>query len=156
MAHIQSITYQTAPSENKEPYHFNRTPIDQVQLIENFGIEGDIKARRNTKRQLNIMGAEMVETLKSEGYQTNPGQLGEQIVIHGLDVMALAKGTRLQIGESAIVEITKPRTPCEWFELIQSKTIKETTNRIGMMACVIESGPICVNDPVVVLETIIG
>ncbi len=156
MAEIKSICYQTAASEMVEPYHYNRTSIDYVELIAGHGIEGDRKAGRNPKRQLNIMSAAMVATLQAEGYQTAPGELGEQLVISGLDAMTLERGSRLQFGDSAIIEITMPRTPCSWFELIQGKTMAETAGRIGVMATVIASGSIAIGDPVIQLETVPG
>ena len=152
MAEIQSICYQTAASEMVEPYRYNRTPINQAELIAGHGIKGDRKAGRNPKRQLNIMSAAMVQTLKAEGYKTAPGELGEQLVINGLEVMSLQRGDRLQIGGSAIIEITMPRTPCDWFELIQGKTIAETTGRVGVMATVIQGGSIAVGDSVSIVE----
>lgn len=150
MAHIHSIVYQTEKSVNEPPYEFKRTPVEQANLIANWGIEGDRKARKNTYRQLNIMSYETIEELRTEGFKTAPGELGEQIVIRGLDMVTLEKGTRLQIGESAVVEIGKPRTPCSWFERVQEKPYKSATNRVGIMAKVIHGGEIRVGDTVTV------
>jgi MOSC domain-containing protein YiiM len=154
MSEIHSLTYQPGKSKHVEPYRYNRVPADSLNLIANHGIEGDFKAGRNVRRQLNIMSYEMVMQLKAEGYKTAPGELGEQIVIHDLDVSTLPRGTRLQIGDDAIVEIGGPREPCDWFELIQGKPHQEAEKRVGVMAKVIQTGVIRVGDTVKVIESV--
>lgn len=149
---IHSLVYQPAKSEYKAPYRFNRILADELTLIANHGIEGDWKAGRNPKRQLNLMSFEMQETLRAEGFKTNPGELGEQITLSGIDVDQLERGTRLQLGDSAIIEIHASRTPCEWFGLIQGKDHNLVENRVGKMASVIVGGKIRVGDPVLILE----
>ena len=148
---IHSLCYQPSESRYEEPYHFNRVATESVNLIAGHSIEGDFKAGRNRKRQLNIMSLELLKTMRDEGFKTATGEMGEQIQISGLDVMTLKTGDRLQMGESAIVEITKPRTGCSWFELIQQKPKKSTVKRLGMLAQVIESGNVCVGDEIVIL-----
>ena len=154
MPEIISLCYQPAPSLNEPPFRFNRVPADSVNLIANHGIEGDRKARRSSNRQLNILSYETVQELAEEGYKVAPGELGEQIVISGVDLMTLQFGERLQIGDSAIIEIRKPRTPCDWFELIQNKPEEQARGRVGVMAKVLTGGVVRVGDPVTVLETI--
>lgn len=151
---IHSLCYQPSESRYEEPYHFNRVSVDTVNLIANHGIEGDFKAGRSPKRQLNIMSLELLDAMRAEGFKTDPGEMGEQIQISGLDMMTLKSGDRLQFGESAVIEIVKPRTGCSWFELIQQKPVKSTVKRLGMLAQVIASGEVRVGDPVTVLERV--
>ncbi|MBC8170994.1 MAG: MOSC domain-containing protein [Anaerolineae bacterium] len=148
MAKISSLVYQPARSSHKPPYRYNRVPADALMLLAGHGIEGDFKAGRSVRRQLNIMSAAMVAALTAEGFKTAPGELGEQIVIDGLDVATLKKGDVLCLGDEACIEITMIRTPCEWFEKIQNKTMAEAEGRVGMMAKVIQSGRIKVGDEV--------
>jgi len=65
---------------------------------------------------------------------------------------AFHKGCRIQLGDSAQIEFTMLREPCEWFELVQNKTMAETEGRVGMMALVIAGGEVKVGDPVTVLQ----
>ena len=154
MSRIYSICYQPAPSQDKPPYRYNRVPIAKAELIAAHGIKGDRKAGRNPNRQLNLMSYETLAALSKDGYKVQPGEMGEQIIIEGLDVMSLQKGDRLMIGENACIEITKPRTPCDWFEKIQGKSPEEAAGRVGMLAKVIVSGQICVGDSVKVVEKV--
>ncbi|HEX2619353.1 MAG TPA: MOSC domain-containing protein, partial [Phototrophicaceae bacterium] len=58
----------------------------------------------------------------------------------------------LCLGDEAYAEITGVRTPCEWFEAIQGKTMAEAENRVGMMAKVIQGGMIRIGDTVTLRE----
>lgn len=152
MATIASLVYQPARSEQTPPYHYNRVPVEQVILLANHGIEGDYKAGRNPKRQLNIMSSETLLGLSAEGFKTGPGELGEQIVIRGLDVGTLKAGDRLQLGAEAVIEVHTHRTGCEWFELIQGQSRLDTAGRLGVMASVITGGRVAVGDEVRQIE----
>jgi MOSC domain-containing protein YiiM len=152
MGEIISLVYQPSASIHKPPYRYNRVPADTLNLVEGHGIEGDHKAGRSKTRHLNIMSTETVAELREEGFKTNPGELGEQIVISGINVAELPTGTQIQLGESAVIQITKPRTPCDWFALIQGQSETLVEGRVGMMAKVIASGTIKIGDSVVVRE----
>jgi MOSC domain-containing protein YiiM len=150
MSRIMSIVY-TPKGSRKSSTQYTRVPIETANLVAGYGIEGDTKGG-SRKRQLNLMSAEMIEQLQHEGYKTAPGELGEQIVIAGLDVVALVGGERIQIGESACVEIIALREPCERFAGIQGKTAASAEGRVGVMAKVVASGVIRVGDEVKMLE----
>lgn len=151
MSEIYSIVYQPSPSVHEPPYRYNRVPIEQAKLIVGNGIEGDRKGLGNPNRQLNIMSYETVEALRAEGFKTNPGELGEQIIIKGLDVATLQPGTRLQLGDTAVIEVFKLRTGCDWFQQIQEKPREGVAGRLGILAGVLTEGTIRVGDPVRVL-----
>jgi MOSC domain-containing protein YiiM len=152
MAEIYSLVYK--PQDEDAPDHYTRIPMQVVKLVAGQGIEGDLNGKGNPNRNLNVMSAETQAELKGEGFKTKPGELGEQIAVKGLDVDALAWGTRLQLGESAVIEIVKPRTGCDRFEAIQGKLRTDAANRLGMMAAVIVGGAVRVGDPITVLETV--
>src|SRR4051794_7712783 len=103
-ATIVSIVYRPTHIEQRPADHYGRVPVERVRLVVGHGIQGDTKGSRG-KRQLNVMQAEMVEQLQAEGFHAGPGGLGEQIVVAGLDADALAPGSRLQLGDSAIIEV---------------------------------------------------
>ena len=151
-SHIVSIVYQPAPSAFKEPYQFCRVPIDSATLIEKHGIEGDRKAGRNLNRQLNIMSRETLDQLAEQGWQTAPGQMGEQIVLAGFDVMDLPRGAIIQIGDTAQVELLGRRTPCSWLAAVQGKNHEAVENLVGRMAGVLVGGRIRVGDKVIILQ----
>ncbi len=151
---ILSICYQPDVSQ-LEDKKFNRVSVDTIELIAGHGIQGDRKAGRNPKRQVNIMSMNTVQILNDLGFKTNPGELGEQLVIDGFDVMDLPIGTQIQLGDSAVIELTMVRTGCAWLEMIHDQSKDDTIQRLGMLAKVIQSGTISVNDTIKVLDAVV-
>lgn len=152
MSRIHSIVYQTERSE-KESKRYNRTSADTVELIAGHGIQGDRKAGKNRKRQLNVMMRETLDELANIGYRTAPGEMGEQIVLQGLAFDSLKAGTQIRLGNDAVIELTTLRTPCDWLEMVQDRPAKrETKGRLGFMAKVVVSGTIQVDDSVTILQ----
>ena len=152
MPQVVSIVYTPHEVERRPTNRYARVPLERATLVEQRGIEGDLKAAgTGGPRQLNIMRAEMLAQLAGEGRKVAPGQMGEQIVLAGLDLAALAEGTRLQLGDSAVIEIGRPRTGCDRFEYIHGVTKQNVAGRLGVLARVIVGGKIGVGDDVVVL-----
>src|SRR5688572_16399121 len=118
MAQIVSIVYKPADVEQHPEAHFARVPLNEARLIVDYGIEGDQNGGR-IDRQLNIMGAEILSSLNERGFKTAPGEMGEQIILGGVDVGALQTGDTLVIGEAVRVEVIKNRTGCTRFQRIQ-------------------------------------
>lgn len=150
MTQLLSIVYK--PSDATQPSHgFLRVPLQEATLIADYGIEGDRKGG-NPERNLNIMSHETLQELAGRGFQTAPGQMGEQLIVGGLDVNTLPNGTRLQMGADAIVEVIKARTGCERFEGYQGQPRTKAAGMMGVMARVVTGGAIRVGDDVQVLE----
>ena len=112
MISVTSIVYKPAGTASDQKDHYLRIPLNSARLVDGYGIEGDRKGG-NPKRNLNIMSYETLEALREEGFSTLPGQMGEQIVIKGLDVGQLAEGDQLQIGDHTCVEVVNHRTGCQ-------------------------------------------
>jgi MOSC domain-containing protein YiiM len=148
VAHVVSIVYR--PKQSGRPQdRYAREPAERVVLRERRGIEGDRKGGTG-KRQLNVMLAETVAELAAEGFRAGPGELGEQIVVAGLDAAALTEGTRLKLGE-AVIEVGIPRTGCARFEMIQGKPRQSAKGRLGALATVVTGGEVAVGDAVEVV-----
>ena len=147
MAHVVSIVYTPRDVPERKPQdRYARVSLQSAKLVEGGGIAGDAKGTSAT-RQLNIMFAESLAELAKEGFKTAPGEMGEQIVVAGLDPATIVEGTRLKFGE-AIVDINIPRTGCDRFEMIQGKPRLEAKGRLGMIATVVSGGEIAVGDAV--------
>jgi MOSC domain-containing protein YiiM len=154
VAHIVSLVYTPADIEQRPADRYARVPLDRAMLLEGHGIAGDMKGRSDS-RQLNVMLAEMVESLRAEGFHSAPGELGEQIVIAGLDPDTLLAGVRLRLGESAILELVFPRQPCRRFAHIQGHPKDAARDRIGFMARVVRGGEVAIGTAVA-LEQLTG
>jgi MOSC domain-containing protein YiiM len=157
MPTLTSLVYTPKPEYEEPADHYLRVPVSTAELVAGHGIRGDRKGS-NPERGLNVMSAEILAELAGEGFQTGPGQMGEQLVIAGLDFASLSEGARLQIGEAAVIAFTRDRIPCERFEHIQSHPRESAAGRVGFMASVVSGGRIKVGDSVSVLvrETVPG
>ena len=155
MPRIISIVYQPDGRKYKDPKgDFLRVPTDSVELVTAHGIRGDQKAGRSKSRQLNLLTDDWLKQMAEQGYRTAPGQFGEQIILEGLPFADLKPGLRLGLGESAVIELTKPRTGCDRLESAQGKAIPIDTNpAIGYLSTIFSGGMIRVGDTVRILET---
>ena len=150
MPHVVSIAYTPGDVERRPTDHYARVSVERATLVEQRGIDGDLKGSGGS-RQLNVMRAETLAELAAEGRKAGPGEMGEQLVIAGLDPAAFAEGTRLRLGESAVIEVGIPRTGCARFEHIQGVPKQNVAGRLGVMARVVVGGEVTVGDAVVVV-----
>ena len=155
MTHIASIVYTPSHDYQQPANHYLRVPVSNAVLVAGHGIDGDRKGSQ-PDRGLNVMSAEILAGLAQAGFMTGPGQMGEQLVIAGLDFSALVPGTRLQLGDTACIEFINNRTGCERFEHIQGQPRETVAGRVGFMAHVVTAGHIKVGDSVRVLEAVAG
>jgi MOSC domain-containing protein YiiM len=150
MARIVSIAYSPPTAEPRPKDNYHRDSFSKALLSVERGIDGDRKGKARD-RHLNVMSATTLASLAAEGFKTGPGQMGEQIVVNGVEIDALPVGARIRLGEVAVVEVTSARTGCDRFEHIQGKPKKLVRGRLGVMARVVTGGPIAVGDPVELL-----
>ena len=109
------------------------------------GLEGDYHARFANKRQILLMSRNLLDELNLE-----PGRIFENVVVEGLDVMALASGQQLRMGE-ALVEVTFPCEPCDQMNRIRYGLKEALKDRRGMFVRVITKGTVRIGDPIEVL-----
>lgn len=92
-----------------------KLPVAEARLTRK-GLVGDRQAKPfihgGPERALSLYSLELIERLRGEGHPIAPGSAGENLTVAGLDWSQLAPGTRLQIGDEVVVEITKYANPC--------------------------------------------
>jgi MOSC domain-containing protein YiiM len=80
------------------------------------GLEGD--AHRNTElhggadRALCLFSVEQIEALRAEGHPVEPGSLGENLTIAGLDWELVQPDAFFRLGAEVVVQITRFTSPC--------------------------------------------
>lgn len=144
---------------------FSKSPADAISLVAGLGVAGDahqgatIKHRSRVAvdptqpnlRQVHLIHAELFDELRAKGFDIAPGDLGENVTTQGIDLLGLATGTRLQIGEAAIVEVMGLRNPCRQLDAFRPGLMKAVLGRddagglirkAGIMAIVTMSGEI--------------
>ncbi len=125
---------------------FRKLPRSEARLVANFGLEGDRHAGRPL-RQVSILNAETVNELAQRGMPVEPGVLGENITVEGVQVMQLADGSRLRIGDAEL-EITGDRPSCREMLEVHRDVLKAMTGRAGKMARVVTGGTVRPGDPI--------
>ena len=97
-----------------------------MTLVEGHGVEGDAHAgatvqHRSRKRwrpqapnlrQVHLLHEELLDDLRTQGFRVGPGDVGENVLVRGVDLLALPTGTLVHLGDEAVVEITGLRNPC--------------------------------------------
>ena len=99
---------------------------DSINLISGHGVERDAHSGSTVKhrsrvakdptqpnlRQVHLIHAELFEMLAGKGFSVGPAMMGENITTRGIDLLGLSVGTRLRLGENAVIEVTGLRNPC--------------------------------------------
>ncbi len=145
--------------------------VDEITLIEDWGIEGDYHAGKLVRhrylakkdptqpnvRQVLLIDTQILAQLKQEGIDISSGMLGDNMTVEGLNVMSIPLGTHLEVGE-ALLEVTEVRIPCSQLNgmdkrLLKASMIKEEGKkrfRAGIMARVLKGGRVRANDQIIV------
>ena len=122
-------------------------------LEENFGLAGDAHAKPDSHRQVSLLAYESTKKMEKKGFKPVPGIFAENITTKGIDLLTLKPGSKISIGEEAILEITqlgkKCHAQCEIFKLL-GECVMPTE---GIFARVITSGKIKNEDQILVIQT---
>jgi len=118
-----------------------KTPVDEIKLIKNFGIESDAHAGEGN-RQVSILANESVDKIREKMPEITAGAFAENILTSGICLHEQNLGTKLRIGD-ALLEITKIGKNCH----NEGCAIKRQTGdcvmpREGIFAAVLEEGTI--------------
>ncbi len=142
-----------------------------IRLVERLGVEGDAHmgetvqhlsrvARDSSQpnlRQVHLIHAELHGELRAAGFDLVPGQMGENLTTRGVDLLGLPTGTRLRLGDLAVVEVTGLRNPCAQLDGIQNGLMAATLGRdaagglvrkAGVMGVVVRGGEVRPGDSV--------
>src|SRR5437870_11934718 len=111
--------------------------VPSANLITGLGIEGDKHAVATSDRQVLLADQEALDEVGVE-----PGTIKENLTVEGLHVMGLPVGTRVRVGDSAVLEITKVCEPCFRMDEIRMGLKAELVGRRGMVARVVNGASI--------------
>lgn len=87
-----------------------KVPVEEVNLIKDWGIEGDAHAGK-WHRQVSLLSNEKIEEFKKKGADISPGAFGENLIIEGYDLRSFPVGTRFIIGD-VILELSQIGKEC--------------------------------------------
>jgi MOSC domain-containing protein YiiM len=152
-------------------HRFSKPACDEITLVAGIGVEGDAHAgttdqhrfhkrrdpTRPNLRQVHLIQSELFGELADRGFAVGPGELGENVTTSGVDLLSVPAGTRLHLGEAAVVEVTGLRSPCKHIDGLQPGLLKAVVaagvgqavpQRTGVMSIVIAGGVVRAGDPI--------
>jgi MOSC domain-containing protein YiiM len=121
--------------------------INEVNLIEKFGLEGDAHGG-NWHRQVSLLDLSKIDNFNVKGGNVDYGDFGENLVIEGIDLSKIEVGQKLKVGECEleITQIGKTcHTKCEIFYRVGECIMPKN----GIFAKVIKGGKIALGDDIV-------
>lgn len=154
------------------PRHsFSKAVAPRITLLAGLGVEGDAHAGATVRHryrvrkdptapnlcQVHLLHAELFAELAQQGIAVAAGQMGENVTTLGIDLLALGRGARLHLGESAIVEVTGLRDPCVQMNGLHPGLMKaciargpsgEVVRKAGLMSIVIAGGIVRPDDAI--------
>ena len=85
-------------------------------IVRKLGILGDrqrnLTVHGGPERAVCLYSLERILALQAEGHPVFPGALGENVTVSGLNWEAIKPGSRLQLGDQVVLEVTRYTTPC--------------------------------------------
>lgn len=151
---------------------FSKVPQPSIRLVPGEGVDGDAHRGTTTQHlyrmrrdptqpnlcQVHLLAEEMLDELASRGFTIAPGELGENVLTRGFDLLSLPLGTLIYLGAQAVVQVTGQRTPCRkiddyrrglqqhlWGPLDASG---KKTRRAGIMSVVLHEGEVHPGDTI--------
>ncbi|WP_349260547.1 MOSC domain-containing protein [Longimicrobium sp.] len=164
----------TVTAVSRGPAHaFSKANEDAIRLLAGLGVDGDAHAGVTVKhrsrvardptqpnlRQVHLIHAELHDELRAAGFHVSAGDMGENVTTRGVDLLALPAGTRLRLGDAALVEVTGLRNPCAQLDRFQPGLMAAVLDRdadgglvrkAGIMAVVLAGGEVRPGDAIAV------
>lgn len=151
-------------------HRFSKPTSDRIRLVAGVGVEGDAHAgvtvqHRSRKRwhpdapnlrQVHLLHTELLDEL-CPAHDVEAGDIGENVLTRGVDLLGLPSGSRLHLGETALVEVMGLRNPCVQLDRFADGLMQATLDRnargdlvrkAGVMGVVVVGGDVRPGDPV--------
>lgn len=162
-----------AAVSSRATHDISKENRDAIRLLEGLGVEGDAHCGTTVQhrsrvakdptqpnlRQVHLLHAELHDELANDGFLIAPGAMGENVTTRGVPLLDLPKGSRLHLGDEAVVEITGLRNPCKQLDGLQFGLMAATLDRgpdgeivrkAGVMAVVVSGGVVRPGDVIIV------
>lgn len=152
-------------------HNFSKPTQMWIRLVAGLGVDGDAHQGETVKhrsrvardptqpnlRQVHLLHSELLDELRPRGFDIGAGQIGENILTTGLDLLGLPTAALLHLGEAVVVEITGLRNPCVQLDRFHPGLMAATLDRdaagnlirkAGVMGVVRVGGDVRPQDPI--------
>jgi len=146
-------------------HRFSKTVTDEITLLPGLGVQGDAHLGSTVQhrsrvaadptqpnlRQIHLIHVELHAELRELGFDVAAGQMGENILTAGVELLGLPRDTLLQLGEHALVRLTGLRNPCAQIDAFRPGLLRavigrdqngDVVRKVGVMAIVVHGGPV--------------
>lgn len=144
-------------------HSFSKPNQPSINLLAGLGVKGDahsgVTVQHRSRvaadptqpnlRQVHLIHGELHDELRRHGFDVAPGQMGENVTTRGVDLLSLPRGTRLRLGDAAVVEVIGLRNPCSQLDDLQPGLLKAVIDhdeegrpirKAGVMSVVLAGG----------------
>jgi len=125
--------------------------VSEALLRPNHGLDQDAHAG-DWHRQVSLLDMQSIARIREKGLDVEPGNFAENITTDGIRLWELPIGTRLQLGETVIVEVTQIGKECHNRCAIFHQVGDCVMPREGIFAKVIIEGSVRPGDKIAVLD----
>lgn len=92
-----------------------KRPVEAAEVTAS-GVAGDaqrdLRHHGGPERAVCLFALEAIRALRAEGHPIEPGHIGENLTLEGIDWAAVTPGVRLLLGEDVLLEVTRYTSPC--------------------------------------------
>lgn len=128
-----------------------KTGVETAELIVDHGLDGDAHAGP-WHRQVSFLATESIEKARDRGLDVGFGDFAENIATRGIDWLHIPIGTRVKLGDSAVVEISQIGKECHTRCAIYYKAGDCIMPREGIFGKVLKGGKIHKGDTILISE----
>lgn len=118
-------------------------------LIAGHGLKGDAHAGP-WHRQVSLLAQESVAKMMAKGLKLSPGDFGENLTTEGIELTTLPIGTRLRVGQEALLEVTQIGKKCHHGCAIYQQVGDCIMPREGIFTQVLIGGKVKPGDTIVI------
>jgi MOSC domain-containing protein YiiM len=152
-------------------HDFSKPRQESIRLVAGLGVEGDTHLGKTVQhrsrvardpsqpnlRQVHLIHSELHDELRAGGFLVAPGDMGENVTTLGVDLLGLPVGSRLLLGDTALLEVTGLRNPCLQLDRFQRGLMAAVLDRdddgqlirkAGIMTVVLTGGEVRPGDPI--------
>ena len=116
--------------------------ISEGALWEEYGLIGDAHADSSSHRQVSLLAVETINKMRDKGFPVGPGDFAENLTTEGIKLVSLPIGTRIDVGEEVVLEITQIGKECHTRCAIFRQIGKCVMPKEGVFARVIRGGKV--------------
>ncbi|HOV14301.1 MAG TPA: MOSC domain-containing protein [Spirochaetota bacterium] len=128
------------------PQKGRKDSVKEVNIIENWGIEGDWHSKKDSDRQVSFLSTEAIKEVVEKGIIIKDGDFGENFILTDIEIKNIKIGNIIKLGDSVQIEVKKIGKDC-----VEPCIIYKTVGMCVMPTCgvfgkVIKGGRVKVDD----------